>query len=148
MKRYGNLYPKMWDIENIHTAHLNARKGKAHYSEVQMVNINSEKYFIEIQDMLKNKTFRNSEYTTYLKQDNGKEREIFKLPYFPDRIIHHCIVQVLEDIWTKTLIEDTYSSLKGRGIHKGLERIKKAMTNTKYTTVKIIAYPIPIARLV
>lgn len=123
----------MWDMENIQMAHENARKGKAHYSEVQMVNADPEKYFLQIQDMLKNKTFKNSEYTTYIKQDSGKEREIFKLPYFPDRIIHHCIVQVLEDIWTKTLITDTYSSLKGRGIHKGVKRIKKALSDSENT---------------
>lgn len=133
MKRYGNLYSKIYDIKNIQNAHLNARRGKSHYSEVQMVNANPEKYFIQIYNILKNKTFKNSEYTTYLKQDSRKERKIFKLPYFPDRIIHHCIVQILEDIWVKTLIADTYSSLKDRGIHKGVNRIKKALIDNKNT---------------
>ena len=134
MKRYGNLYPKMCSIENICKAHLNSRKGKAHYHEVQMVNANEELYLSQIQDMLRHKTFRNSEYTTFMKLDSKKEREIFKLPYFPDRIIHHCIVQVLEPIWMKTLIADTYSSLKGRGIHKGVTRIKTALKDRENTT--------------
>lgn len=133
MKRYGNLYTKMWDMENIIQAHMNARKGKSHYKEVKMVNTNEEFYLLQIQDMIKNKTFKNSEYMTFIKNDSGKERIIFKLPYFPDRIIHHCIVQVLEEIWTKTLIADTYSSLKGRGIHKGVTRVKQALSNTENT---------------
>jgi len=120
-------------MSNIKQAHLNARKGKAHYHEVQMVNANEEQYLSQIQDMLKNNTFRNSEYETFIKQDNQKVREIFKLPYFPDRIVHHCIVQVLEPIWMKTLIADTYSSLKGRGIHKGVKRIKHALKDTENT---------------
>ncbi len=119
---------------NIKNAHLNARKGKAHYHEVQMVNTNEELYLSQIHDMLLNKTFRNSEYTTFMKLDSTKEREIFKLPYFPDRIIHHCIVQILEPIWMKTLIADTYSSLKGRGIHKGVKRIKAALKDKENTT--------------
>jgi len=85
--------------------------------------------------MLKNKTFRNSEYEIFIKTDSGKERQIYKLPYFPDRIIHHCIMQVLEPIWVNTLITDTYSSLKSRGIHNGVRRIKKALKdkeNTRY----------------
>ena len=49
-------------MSNIKQAHLNARKGKAHYHEVQMVNANEEQYLSQIQDMLKNNTFRNSEY--------------------------------------------------------------------------------------
>ena len=134
MKRYGNLYPEMWDMENIKRAHINARKGKAHYKEVQMVNAEEEYYLLKIQDMLKNKTFTNSEYEMFVKNDSGKQREIYKLPYFPDRIIHHCIVQVLEPIWMKTLIADTYSSLKGRGIHKGVTRIKAALEDGVNTT--------------
>lgn len=124
----------MWDMENIKRAHINARKGKAHYKEVQMVNAEEEYYLLKIQDMLKNKTFTNSEYEMFVKNDSGKQREIYKLPYFPDRIIHHCIVQVLEPIWMKTLIADTYSSLKGRGIHKGVTRIKAALEDGVNTT--------------
>lgn len=121
-------------MDNIRIAHLNARKGKAHYREVQMVNVDEELYLSRIQDSLQDKTFRNSRYTTFMKLDSTKERKIFKLPYFPDRIIHHCIVQVLEPIWIKTLIADTYSSLKGRGIHKGVKRIKVALKDRENTT--------------
>ena len=121
-------------MDNIRFAHLNARKGKAHYREVQMVNAEEERYLSKIQDMLLNKTFRNSRYTTFMKLDSTKEREIFKLPYFPDRNVHHCIVQVLEPIWMKTLIADTYSSLKGRGIHKGVKRIKSVLKDRENTT--------------
>ena len=134
MKRFGNLYPEICNMDNIRKAHMNARKGKAHYHEVQAINANEDHYLSQIQDMLLNKTFKNSEYTTFMKLDSKKEREIFKLPYFPDRIIHHCIVQVLEPIWMKTLIADTYSSLKGRGIHKGVKRIKAALTDKENTT--------------
>lgn len=135
MKRYGNLYPKIYDINNIRLAHQNAKKGKSHYNEVKMVEANPEKYFRLISEMLKDKTFRNSEYKVFTKIDGGKERKIFKLPYFPDRIIHHCIMNILEPIWMKTLIYDTYSSLKGRGIHRGVKRLKRTLSykkNTKY----------------
>jgi len=128
MKRYGNLFNKIYDLENIRKAHYNARKGKTHYREVKMVDVDPEKYFQMIYDMLKNKTFENSPYKVFSKKtDNGKIREIYKLPYFPDRIIHHCIMQVVEPIWFPTLIRDTYSSIKSRGIHDGVRRIKKAL---------------------
>lgn len=135
MKRYNNLYSKIHDMENIKLAHKNAKKGKAHYSEVKMVDADPDRYFKRIHEMLRNKTFKNSEYKMFIKVDKGKKREIFKLPYFPDRIIHHCIMNILEPIWIKTLISDTYSSLKNRGIHKGVKRIKAALKdreNTRY----------------
>jgi retron-type reverse transcriptase len=136
MKRYGNLYNKVWDLDNIREAHKNSRKGKAHYHEVKMVEANPEFYFKQIQDMLRRKTYQTSEYTMFIKNDKGKEREIYKLPYFPDRIVHHCIMQVVEPIWMKTFIRDTYASMKNRGIHDGVKRIQKALrespADTKY----------------
>ena len=136
MKRHGFLFEKICDMENIALAHKNASKGKMHYKEVQMVNSEPEKYLNSIRSMLKEHSYRNSPYEVMTKKtDNGKVREIFKLPYFPDRIIHHAIIQVVEPIWFNSLIRDTYSSIKGRGIHDGVRRIKKALfdkENTQY----------------
>ena len=122
-------------MDNIREAHRNAQRGKQHYHEVQMVNADEEKYLAQIQAMLRDKTFCNSEYEVFTKTDSGKERVIHKLPYFPDRIVHHCIMQVLEPIWMRTFITDTYAALKGRGIHKGVSRVKLALQdrdNTHY----------------
>lgn len=122
-------------MENLYLAHKNARKGKAHYTEVKMVDSNPDYYLRQIHEMLKNKTYKTSPYEIFTKIDKGKEREIYKLPYYPDRIVHWAIVQIIEPIWMKTFIYDTYSSLKGRGIHKGLLRLHKAMKdkeNTQY----------------
>lgn len=135
MVRYGNLYEKVYEIKNIRLAHENAKKGKSHYSEVKMVDANPDYYLNNIIEMLKNRIFRNSEYEVFIKYDGRKEREIYKLPYYPDRIIHHAIMQIVEPIWFKTLIRDTYSSIKGRGIHDGVKRIQKALRDkegTKY----------------
>jgi len=133
MKRFGNLYEKIYSLDNIRFAHYNARKGKSHYSEVKAVDSNPEFYFMQIHSLLKNETFENAEYEVFKRSFNGKEREIFKLPYFPDRIIHHCIMQVLEPIWRRSLIRDTYSSIKGRGLHDGVARVKQALKNEEQT---------------
>lgn len=34
-----------------------------------------------------------------------KERIIYRLPYYPDRIAHHAIMNVVKYIWTKSLIQ-------------------------------------------
>ena len=135
MKRYGNLYPQVYDLDNIREAHKNARKGKAHYREIRMVDKNPEMYFKRIHYMLKNKTFHNSKYKVFKRFDTRKVREIYRLPYFPDRIIHHCIMQVVKPIWIKTLIPNTFACIKQRGIHKAVKKIKKSLRDkqgTKY----------------
>lgn len=135
MKRYSNLYEQICSMENIIAAHANAKRGKMHYQEVQDVEASLDAHLQQLQTLLTTKTFKTSEYFIFTKTDSGKARTIYRLPYFPDRIIHHCIMRILEPIWMKTLIADTYSSIKERGIHKGVKRIKKALSdieNTRY----------------
>jgi len=65
---------------------------------------------------LENGTYKTSNYKTFSIYE-PKERLIFKLPYYPDRIAHHAIMNILKPIWIKTFIHQTYSSIEGRGIH-------------------------------
>ena len=46
MKRYGKIYEKIYDMENLKLAHKNARKDKLFYKEVQMVDSDEEYDFI------------------------------------------------------------------------------------------------------
>lgn len=127
MKRYGNLYARIYDMENLKLAHQNAKKGKGWYKEVKMVDADPEKYLSELQEMLINKTYNTSEYQTFIKKDSGKERLIYKLPYFPDRICQWAILQVIEPYLLKNFTDDTYSAIPGRGIHLCLHKVEKAM---------------------
>ena len=137
MKRYGNLYSKIYDMNNLKLAHRNARKGKGWYKEVKMVDADEEHYLKKLQDMLINKTYKTSEYETFLKKEGLKEREIYKLPYFPDRICQWAIMQVIEPILINNFTKDTYSAIPGRGIHLVKKRLTKAIQNdvpgTQYT---------------
>ena len=54
MKRYDNLYQKIYDIENLKLAHKHARKGKGWYEEVKMIDENPDYYLGLLQEMLKN----------------------------------------------------------------------------------------------
>lgn len=129
MKRHGNLFEKIVSYENLMLAHKNARKGKAHYTEVKMVNENPDHYIRLIQEALLNKTFTTSKYTIFEKFDGRKMRTLYKLPYFPDRIIQHAIVQICGPIWKRTLIRDTYQSIPRRGTHNARKRVEKVIRN-------------------
>ena len=125
MKRAGNLWSKIVDIENIKYAHKQAKRGKAHYSEVKMVNENPELYLEKIRDSLVNRTFTTSPYIIEERFDGKKTRTIYKLPYYPDRIVQHCLINAIEDVLTKSLIRDTFQSIKGRGNSDAAKRVKR-----------------------
>jgi len=88
MKRIGNLYEKIYCIDNLKKADLIAQKGKSNQFGVIKHNENSELNIQRLHEMLKNKTYSTSKYTTFTIFE-PKERLIFKLPYYPDRIKLH-----------------------------------------------------------
>lgn len=136
MKRYGNLYHKVYEMDNLRIAHHNASIGKGWYQEVKDVNQNPEEYLEVLQGMLMYYTYETSKYEIFLKKDGIKTRVIYKLPYFPDRICQWAVMQVIEPYLVNHFISDTYSAIPGRGIHLALERIKYALVTdpegTKY----------------
>lgn len=120
-------------MENLKLAHKNAQKGKKHYKEVREMKGYEQYYLKELQDRMLNKTYETSDYEIELINDDGKERNIYKLPYFPDRIAQWAILLVIEPILQNKLIYDTYSAIPDRGIHLGLNRLQKGMENKKET---------------
>jgi len=134
MKRINNLYNKIISIENLNLADKKARKGKLHSYGVIHHDLNRESNIIALHELLKNETFKTSKYYIF-KIYEPKEREIYRLPYFPDRILHHAIMNILEPIWMSIFTKDTYSCIKKRGIHGCMKAVKfalKDVENTKY----------------
>lgn len=133
MKRKGNLFAKLIDIDNLRLAHKNAKRGKAHYRDVKVVEQNPDLYLYRLQKSLIDKTFTTSRYTILDIEDGNKKRTIHKLPYYPDRIIHHALIQIIEPILLPSLIRDTYQSIKGRGVSDARKRITRLMKKYKPT---------------
>lgn len=77
--------------------------------------------------MLKNKTYKTSEYEIFEKQEGNKLRKIYKLPYFPDRICQWAIIQVIEPYLLRTLTDDTYSALPNRGVERARKKVVRAL---------------------
>jgi len=132
MKRVGNLYDKIIDIDNLCLADEKARRGKLNSYGVKTHDNNREQNILNLHDMLKNKTFRTSQYHIF-KIYEPKEREIFRLPYFPDRIVHHAVMNILEPLWVSVFTADSFSCIKKRGIHGAMKKVKQALMDVDNT---------------
>jgi len=133
MKRVGNLYQKIISLENLYQADQKARKGKKKQYGVQQHDRNQEENLKALHVMLRDKTFTTSSYKVFTIYE-PKEREIYGLPYYPDRIVHHAVMNYLEPIFTANFTADTYACIKTRGIGKALRNLKKALTDKAHTT--------------
>jgi RNA-directed DNA polymerase len=132
MKRIGNLYQQICAIDNLMLADKKASRGKSGQYGIMRHNFNRESNIYLLQQMLINKTYTTSAYTTITIRD-PKEREIYRLPYFPDRIIHHAVMNVLEPYFVSTFTSDTFSCIKGRGIHAASRATRKALNDEQGT---------------
>ena len=133
MKRHGNIYAKIYSMENLKEAHRNARKDKLFYKEVKMVDSDPDHYLGLIHRMLKDKTYKVSEYTISVINDKGKERELAKLPYFPDRIIQWAIMLQIEPIFMEVFCDHTCASIENRGISHAQKLLNKYLKDEKNT---------------
>lgn len=120
MKRHGNLWNKIIDKENIKEGVINACKGSGKKTISKKKNITYTKGHIDetvdkISEIFAN-GFQTSKYYVYPLFD-PKLRFIYCLPFFPDRIVHHCLVNVLAPIWDHLMYSGSYACRKGYGQH-------------------------------
>lgn len=134
MKRYNNLFKKICTYSNFDKALDSAFKNKKHYTEVKRIKRSRIRYVHKLYNVVKNKKYKVGEYTIYDLFTGGKWREIYKLP-MKDRIVQHAIMMYLESLFRANFIPTTFQSIKGRGTHKCLKKVKKALkdiVSTKY----------------
>lgn len=112
-------------MDNLILAEKKARRGKSKRKEVIKFNQNLEANLFNIQQELINKEFTTSEYR-HFKVNDGKEREVCSLPY-KDRIVQWAAINVLEPIFYRHLTQDTYSCIKGRGVHRLSYKLRDAL---------------------
>lgn len=132
MKRIGNLYHRITSLANLQEADRKAQKGKARQYGVIIHNQNQEGNLLVLQDMLDSKTYKTSKYDVF-NIFEPKERIIYRLPFFPDRITHHAVMNVLEPYFMSTFTADTYSCIKGRGIHSLVKNLKRDLLDVEGT---------------
>jgi RNA-directed DNA polymerase len=130
MKRKGNLYQSIISIENLTLAGEMAQRGKKKQYGVQLYNKNKEPNILALHESLKNRTYKPSPYKTFPVND-PKPREIFAAPFYPDRIVHYAVMLVLENIFVSTFTTDTYSCIKGKGVHAMASAIQCALNDSE-----------------
>ena len=121
-------------MENLVLADTKARRGKTKQPGVVRHDQNKEENIVMLQEMLLTKSYKTSEYTIF-KIYEPKERDIYRLPYYPDRIVHWAVMNIMEPIFVASYTADTYSCIKGKGIHGAHKAITKALkdkANTQY----------------
>ncbi|NMG60866.1 RNA-directed DNA polymerase [Geitlerinema sp. P-1104] len=130
MKRYGNLWPKIVDFENLLQAARQAQRGKRYRPNVLAFNHNLDQELLRLQAELIQQTYRPGGYRTF-KIDDPKPRLISAAPY-RDRVVHHALCNVIVPPLEQTFIRETYANRQGYGTHRALKRFTSFARTSGY----------------
>lgn len=111
-------------VGNLRIAHARAKRHKAKHKCISEFEKNEVELLEKLKKSLDSGVFKTSTYTFKVINDSGKERVIAKLPYFPDRIVHHGYMNYLEPEFTKRFSSRSHASIPGRGIHAALRQVR------------------------
>ena len=130
MKRHGNLWGQVVSFEALLHAAEEARRGKRFRPAVAAFHFNQERELWKLHEELTTKTYRPGAYRSFFIYE-PKERQISAAPY-RDRVVHHALTGVLEPIFEKTFIADSYACRKGKGTHAGVNRCQEFARRFRY----------------
>lgn len=119
------MFEKIYSFQNLHSAYLKARKCKRYRPEILEFSYNLEKNLLELKNELKTQRYRHGGYREFIVCD-AKKRKIKAAP-FRDRVVHHALVNIIEPIFDKGFIYDSYACRSKKGTHRAVKRLEQFM---------------------
>ena len=116
------MFDKICSFENLYSAYLKARKCKRYKKEILKFGFDAEANLLKLKKRLEIQTYKHGGYREFVVNDS-KKRTIKAAP-FADRVVHHALCNIIEPIFDKTFIFDSYACRKGKGTHKAIKRVK------------------------
>ena len=120
MKTYKNLYPQICTFENLFLAYLAAARGKRGRPDVAAFEQDLETNLFRLQEELVAQTYQPLPYTHFPIRD--PKPRLISAADFRDRVVHHALVRVIEPIFERRFIHDSYACRVGKGTHRALDR--------------------------
>jgi RNA-directed DNA polymerase len=120
MKRVGGLFEKIAEPHNLRLAFLKAVKGKSRHAEAQAFRANLPENLSALQKGLLSGTAEIGDYH-YFRIFEPKERTICAAA-FPQRVLHHAIMNLCGPVFENYAIHDSYACRKGKGTHAAIHK--------------------------
>ncbi len=130
MKTYKHLYPRICDFENVRLAYRDARRGKRDKAQVYNFEFNAESELVRLRDELVAKAYRPGAYTNF--RLNDRKRRLISAAPFRDRVVHHALCNVIEPIFERKFIYDSYANRLRKGTHRALDRAQEFARRYRY----------------
>jgi len=129
-KIHNHLYRQIISFDNLYLAYRAAARGKRGQPNVAAFEFDLEANLLQLQKELWLQTYRPGPYYNFRIYD-PKPRLISAAP-FRDRVVHHALVRVIEPIFERSFIADSYANRVGKGTHRALDRCQEFARRYRY----------------
>ena len=120
----------MFTFKIIYEAYRNCRKNKRNTINALQFEMSLVDNLCSLETSLNNQTYLPSRSVCFL-TSSPKLREVFAAD-FRDRVVHHIMTPLLEQIYEPKFIHDSYSNRRGKGIHAASKRARQFMGGSRY----------------
>ena len=130
MKSHKDLFSRLVTFENLLLAAKKSSRGKKSKKSVAGFVFGLEKEIIWLLEELTENKYAPRPYNVFEIRE-PKPRQICS-SYFRDRVVHHAICNILEPIFERRFIFDSYACRKEKGSHKALKKCQLYTRKYKY----------------
>ena len=127
---FTNLYPDLVAFDNLFQAYRQAARGKRGRPPAAAFESDLECNLLALQRELTERTYRPGGYYSFYIRD-PKHRLVSAAP-FRDRVVHHALCNVIDPIFERTFIGDSYANRPGKGTHGALDRAQQLARRYRY----------------
>lgn len=128
-KTHNYLFEYIVNFENLYGAYLKARRCKRYRKEVLIFSRNVEEELLTLREELVLGTYKTGHYRKFIIYE-PKKREISALP-FRNRVVHHAICTVIDPLFEKKFIKDSYACRIGKGTHAAADRLVASLRHAQ-----------------
>jgi len=130
VRSYSNLWPTVVSWQNLVTAYTRCRRRKRYKPEAIQFHFNWESHLLRLQRQLVECSYTPGVYRHFYIYD-PKKRKISAAP-FRDRVVHHAVVNVVEPLFERQFIVDSYACRRGKGTHRALDRAQEYLKRHRF----------------
>lgn len=128
MKKFNITYEQITSYNNIYAAYLDARKGKSERNEIMRFSLELDSNLNSLYKELQEGRYKVSGYRI-LYIHIPKKRLIMALQ-FRDRVLQWAVYRLLNSMYEKTYIMDSYGCRKDKGREKAAKRLQYWLRQT------------------
>jgi retron-type reverse transcriptase len=117
------MYEQLCSWDNLLLAYQRAARGKRGRPNVASFEHLLEEELLQLRDELATATYRPSPYASFWIHE--PKRRLISAASFRDRVVHHALCNLIEPIFERTFVTESYANRRRKGTHRALNHVQR-----------------------